>query len=173
MILEIASGKGGTGKTTISVNLARAIGSRVTLMDCDVEEPNCHLFLSGKLQYSKVVGIPVPQVSPPNLEEDLKLDPITTEDQIQKLAEPYITAGMTPDRAKFAAALELQRPKEDAYQMFQGQNARPSGPHSAWGHTQTGVTGAGLALAPFTGGVSMPVAGGVNMAVEGLKKLFG
>ncbi len=48
MILTVASGKGGTGKTTFSVNLAYALaerGERVRLLDCDVEEPNDHLFV--------------------------------------------------------------------------------------------------------------------------------
>jgi hypothetical protein len=47
MILAVASGKGGTGKTTVSVNLARMLGSDVQLLDCDVEEPNDYLFLKG------------------------------------------------------------------------------------------------------------------------------
>ncbi len=49
MILTVASGKGGTGKTTFSVNLAYALaarGERVRLLDCDVEEPNDHLFVN-------------------------------------------------------------------------------------------------------------------------------
>jgi MinD superfamily P-loop ATPase len=62
MILAVASGKGGTGKTTVSVNLARALGSEVRLLDCDVEEPNAHLFLEGDLLGEEVVAIPVPQV---------------------------------------------------------------------------------------------------------------
>ncbi len=62
MILAIASGKGGTGKTTVSVNLARAIGSDIQLLDCDVEEPNCHLFVKGTVQSEHEIGIPVPQV---------------------------------------------------------------------------------------------------------------
>jgi MinD superfamily P-loop ATPase len=62
VILAVASGKGGTGKTTISVNLARALGSDVRLLDCDVEEPNDHLFLRGTVTKMEIVGIPVPQV---------------------------------------------------------------------------------------------------------------
>jgi MinD superfamily P-loop ATPase len=62
MILAVASGKGGTGKTTVSVNLARAFGSDVQLLDCDVEEPNAHLFLKGSQAEEDVVTIPVPQV---------------------------------------------------------------------------------------------------------------
>jgi MinD superfamily P-loop ATPase len=62
MILAIASGKGGTGKTTVSVNLAAVLGSGVWLLDCDVEEPNDHLFLEGDVLNAEIVGIPVPQV---------------------------------------------------------------------------------------------------------------
>lgn len=62
MILAVASGKGGTGKTTVSVNLARAFGSEVALLDCDVEEPNAHLFLAGELRGQENVTIPIPQV---------------------------------------------------------------------------------------------------------------
>ena len=49
MLISIASGKGGTGKTTLALLLATA-HSQVTLIDCDVEEPNCHLFLQPKWQ---------------------------------------------------------------------------------------------------------------------------
>lgn len=62
MILAIASGKGGTGKTTVSVNLARAFGSEIQLLDCDVEEPNDHLFLKGTPAGREIIGIPVPEV---------------------------------------------------------------------------------------------------------------
>lgn len=49
MQISIASGKGGTGKTTLALLLA-ASHSDITLVDCDVEEPNCHLFLEPKWQ---------------------------------------------------------------------------------------------------------------------------
>jgi MinD superfamily P-loop ATPase len=62
MMIAVASGKGGTGKTTVSVNLARTIGHGVQLLDCDVEEPNSHLFLKGKEIGSDIVAIPVPEV---------------------------------------------------------------------------------------------------------------
>ncbi len=62
MMLGVASGKGGTGKTTVAVNLARAFGSGVWLADCDVEEPNAHLFLRGTTIGSRTVSLPVPQV---------------------------------------------------------------------------------------------------------------
>ena len=44
MIISIASGKGGTGKTTVAVSLALSIGAS-QFLDCDVEEPNASLFL--------------------------------------------------------------------------------------------------------------------------------
>jgi len=62
MRIAVASGKGGTGKTTISVNLARTIGSGVQLLDCDVEEPNAHLFLNGRETGRDIVAIPIPEV---------------------------------------------------------------------------------------------------------------
>jgi MinD superfamily P-loop ATPase len=62
MILAVASGKGGTGKTTVSVNVARVFGSAVQLLDCDVEEPNAHLFLKGSTTKQETVTIPIPQV---------------------------------------------------------------------------------------------------------------
>jgi len=49
MKIAIASGKGGTGKTTIATNLAYYLtkkGNKVVYADCDVEEPNGHLFLT-------------------------------------------------------------------------------------------------------------------------------
>jgi MinD superfamily P-loop ATPase len=62
MILAIASGKGGTGKTTVAVNLAKVYGSGVQLVDCDVEEPNARLFLGGSAAEEEIVTVPVPEV---------------------------------------------------------------------------------------------------------------
>jgi len=62
MIIAVASGKGGTGKTTIATNLARSIGNGVQLIDCDVEEPNSHLFLSPQIEKIEEVNIPNPKV---------------------------------------------------------------------------------------------------------------
>ena len=61
MITSIASGKGGTGKTTIAVGLALSVGD-VQFLDCDVEEPNAHIFLKPELAESISVGILVPEV---------------------------------------------------------------------------------------------------------------
>ena len=63
MIISIASGKGGTGKTTIAVNLALSLPKgTVQLIDCDVEEPNAHLFLKSAIHWVASVGIPVPRI---------------------------------------------------------------------------------------------------------------
>lgn len=64
MILAIASGKGGTGKTSVSVNLARVLDAPVHLLDCDVEEPNAHLFLKGTLTGEEEVTVAVPEIDP-------------------------------------------------------------------------------------------------------------
>lgn len=63
MRVVVASGKGGTGKTTVAVNLARAWGEPVQLLDCDVEAPNARLFLGGTILDSLIVTIPVPEVN--------------------------------------------------------------------------------------------------------------
>jgi len=62
MIISIASGKGGTGKTTVATNLAVSLGKGVQLLDCDVEEPNAHLFIKPEFEKTISVGMPVPEV---------------------------------------------------------------------------------------------------------------
>jgi MinD superfamily P-loop ATPase len=63
MILSVASGKGGTGKTTVAVNLALSLeGHSVQFLDCDVEEPDAHFFLKPRIIQSKPVFLPVPEI---------------------------------------------------------------------------------------------------------------
>jgi MinD superfamily P-loop ATPase len=59
--IAVASGKGGTGKTTVAVGLA-LVGGRCQLLDCDVEEPNAHLFLQPAIAETEAVTTPVPTV---------------------------------------------------------------------------------------------------------------
>jgi MinD superfamily P-loop ATPase len=62
MIISIASGKGGTGKTTVATNLAVSLESDVQILDCDVEEPNSHLFIRPVIEEVKTITTPVPEV---------------------------------------------------------------------------------------------------------------
>jgi MinD superfamily P-loop ATPase len=62
MTIAVASGKGGTGKTTVSLCLALSATGPVRLLDCDVEEPNCHLFLKPDIARREPVTLPVPVV---------------------------------------------------------------------------------------------------------------
>jgi MinD superfamily P-loop ATPase len=62
MIISIASGKGGTGKTTVATNLAVSLGNGVQILDCDVEEPNAHLFIRPVIDETETVYAAVPEV---------------------------------------------------------------------------------------------------------------
>jgi MinD superfamily P-loop ATPase len=62
MIVSVASGKGGTGKTSVAVNMALSIGN-IQLLDCDVEEPNDHIFLKPKISYVQPVTVSIPLVN--------------------------------------------------------------------------------------------------------------
>jgi len=61
MIISVASGKGGTGKTTVAVNLALSIDN-VQFLDCDVEEPNAHIFLKPQINKQNKAYILVPEI---------------------------------------------------------------------------------------------------------------
>jgi MinD superfamily P-loop ATPase len=66
MIISVASGKGGTGKTLVATSLAISLKDReqVQLLDCDVEEPDDHLFLKPAITTEEAVPIMVPAVAP-------------------------------------------------------------------------------------------------------------
>lgn len=63
MIYAVASGKGGTGKTTVSSSLASLWDGPVTCVDLDVEEPNLHLFLHPDIQRKEKAYIEVPKTN--------------------------------------------------------------------------------------------------------------
>lgn len=63
MQIAVASGKGGTGKTTFSVGLAQAYNGLVAYLDCDVEEPNGAIFLKPEEKYEEDVTVSVPEVN--------------------------------------------------------------------------------------------------------------
>jgi MinD superfamily P-loop ATPase len=65
MRITVASGKGGTGKTSVAASLARALSSSrddVTYVDCDVEEPNGEVFLRPVISETRAVEVPVPVI---------------------------------------------------------------------------------------------------------------
>lgn len=62
MIIAVASGKGGTGKTLVATSLALSVDNDVQFLDCDVEEPNAHIFMKPRINRREAVSIPVPQV---------------------------------------------------------------------------------------------------------------
>jgi len=61
MIISVASGKGGTGKTTVATNLALSIG-KAQFIDCDVEEPNANIFLKAKIKEHEDVSVSIPEM---------------------------------------------------------------------------------------------------------------
>jgi len=64
MIISVASGKGGTGKTLVATSLALSLKDDYTvkLLDCDVEEPNAHIFLKPVITHKENVCVPIPKV---------------------------------------------------------------------------------------------------------------
>ena len=65
MIIAVASGKGGTGKTTVATSLALALSAHVPIffLDADVEAPNAHLMLKPSLCFSQDAALPIPAIN--------------------------------------------------------------------------------------------------------------
>ena len=64
MTIAIASGKGGTGKTTVATSLLAVARPGATYVDCDVEAPNGHLFLRPRIRARHPCPVTVPRVDP-------------------------------------------------------------------------------------------------------------
>lgn len=62
MIISVASGKGGTGKTTVATSLALSFKEAITFLDCDVEEPNSAFFIKPEITERSDFGILTPEV---------------------------------------------------------------------------------------------------------------
>lgn len=94
MKIAIASGKGGTGKTTIAINLAYILahmGKCVQYLDCDVEEPNGHIFLKPDIEVTEEVTVKVPRVDPDKCTLCHKCSQICQYKAIASLKEKVIT----------------------------------------------------------------------------------
>jgi len=61
MIISVASGKGGTGKTTVATNLALSLG-KLQFIDCDVEEPNANIFFKAEIKEREDVKVEIPEI---------------------------------------------------------------------------------------------------------------
>jgi MinD superfamily P-loop ATPase len=62
MIVAVASGKGGTGKTSVTTSLAVVWDRPLVVADLDVDEPNVHLFLHPEMQKTRIATLPIPIV---------------------------------------------------------------------------------------------------------------
>ncbi len=62
VIISVASGKGGTGKTSVAVALALSAKEPVQLLDCDVEAPNGHIFMKPRWEKKEPIYLLVPKV---------------------------------------------------------------------------------------------------------------
>jgi len=56
-VIAFASGKGGAGKTSVALNTAKALSMNLTILDCDVEEPNCAIFIKGEISEERKVAL--------------------------------------------------------------------------------------------------------------------
>jgi len=93
MLISIASGKGGTGKTLVATSLALALkdNRKVKLLDGDVEEPNDHLFLKPDISGSQPVFIPVPKIDEAKCTRCAKCAEVCAYNAIAVLGEHVLT----------------------------------------------------------------------------------
>lgn len=91
MIISVASGKGGTGKTTVATSMALSVGAGVRILDCDVEAPNAHLLLHPEITAEMPVSVPVPEIDEAGCTRCGKCAEICQYNAIAVLGEVIIT----------------------------------------------------------------------------------
>ncbi|SMC55926.1 MinD superfamily P-loop ATPase, contains an inserted ferredoxin domain [Desulfocicer vacuolatum DSM 3385] len=141
MIITIASGKGGTGKTTVTVNLAASINrDDVTVFDCDVEEPNSHIFIKPENISSEPISVMVPKVDTQRCTLCGACEEICQFSAITLVAKRIMTF---PEMCHSCRGCEMVCPedavKEDSRvlgSVHQGKNAR--GIDLTWGELRVG-----------------------------------
>lgn len=95
MKLAVASGKGGTGKTSLACALALALGSRAALLDCDVEEPDCALFLKPEISSETDFTVPVPVIDPEKCKGHARCQEVCAYNAIKVLSgKPFLFGHM-------------------------------------------------------------------------------
>lgn len=109
MIIAVASGKGGTGKTSISVNLAAVATAPVQLLDCDVDAPNAHLFLQAEPIDEEIITLAVPEIDETRCDA---CDQCVTFCQFNALASVGGTPLVFPDLCHACGGCELICPQD-------------------------------------------------------------
>lgn len=173
MIITIASGKGGTGKTTVTVNLAAsAERNDVAVFDCDVEEPNAHIFFKPQQIRSEEISTMVPRVDTDRCSLCGACEEICQFSAITLVAEQIM---IFPEMCHSCRGCEMVCPEGAVMEssrvlgrLYQGENAR--GMRLLWGELRVGeamspplisqvkerIDSQGLALVDAPPGTSCP-----------------
>lgn len=145
MKIAVASGKGGTGKTTVALALAQAAGKDAWLFDCDVEEPNAHLFLPEKPEIEQEVSIPLPKFLPEKCNGCGKCVKVCRFHALARLGKKVL---VFPELCHSCGGCLLACPEkaltEEAYMI--GKLKFTRSPHF---HLASGVMEIGYSMAPF------------------------
>jgi MinD superfamily P-loop ATPase len=146
MIISVASGKGGTGKTLVATSLALSLRDidMVQLLDCDVEEPNDHVFLKPEIAGNEAVSTLVPSVDESKCTYCGKCAKVCAFNAIAVLGNHVLTF---PQLCHGCGACSYLCPEEAI-----SEESRNTGVIE-WGHAD----GVGLVQGKLTVGEAMPV----------------